>query len=91
MSVTCGIPLRPNLSLWRISFCGTQIKETAMPKFYEYKSDGKPLVYELGKAECPKCGEPVVAYFKDNKMVRMEPCSFCSGNNGVHESSEWVQ
>jgi len=34
-------------------------------------------VYDLGEAECPKCGYPVIGYFQNGRLVKTDKCSNC--------------
>ncbi len=43
-----------------------------MPIAYE---DGQR--YDIGEAECPVCGYPVIGYFQDGVLVKTDPCSQC--------------
>lgn len=44
-------------------------------KAYEYGE-----MYELGEAECPNCGYPVIGYFQEGSLVKRDPCSACEGS-----------
>jgi hypothetical protein len=48
-----------------------------MATAFEYENGELVDSYELGEAECPKCGYPVAAHFKNGVLVGTEPCIAC--------------
>lgn len=33
--------------------------------------------YELSETQCDECGHPVVGYFQNRKLVKVDPCTLC--------------
>ncbi len=48
-----------------------------MPKAFHYKDGRLVDSYDLGEAECPICGYPVIGHFKNGELVETEPCQAC--------------
>ena len=46
-----------------------------MMKAYEYGEE-----YDVGEAECPDCGYPVVGYFQNGILVKRDHCASCGWN-----------
>ncbi|MCX9075679.1 MAG: hypothetical protein OIN88_13690 [Candidatus Methanoperedens sp.] len=50
-----------------------------MPTASEYENGELVDSYDLGEAECPVCGYPVIGHFKSGVLVETEPCQGCEG------------
>ncbi len=48
-----------------------------MPTAFEYENGVLVDSYDIGEAECPVCGYPVIGHFKDGVLVEIEPCQAC--------------
>ena len=48
-----------------------------MPTAFEYENGELVDYYDLGEAECPVCGYPVIGHFKSGELAETEPCQVC--------------
>ena len=51
-----------------------------MPKAFEYENGELVDSYDMGEAECPVCGYPVIGHFKNGVLVETEPSQVCMTN-----------
>ncbi len=53
-----------------------------MPKAFEYENGELVNCCDLGEAEGPVCGYPVIGHFKSAELVETEPCQVCEEKSG---------
>ncbi len=56
-------------------------EDEILPKAFEYENGELVDSYDLGEAECPFCGYPVIGHFKSGELVQTEPCQACVEKN----------
>lgn len=68
-----------------------------MSTYREYKEGVLVAEYDLGEAQCAECGYPVGAYFKNRKLVKVDPCAACgctrlpaSTDLSIEELVHWI-